>query len=378
MQLNHNRTRLIAAVGGVTFANILIFMQLGFMGALFTTSVFTHRNLDADIILAPSNFLSMREAQTFPRRRIFQALNHPAVTSGYPIYISQLFWTDPDKNDTAQFRTIGVPPDALEPIFVNETIQSQLNKLKQPDHALLDDKTRQLNPDITKTIHEKGLYNLELNDLQFQFVGTFQQGASFGDDGSIIVSVDAFMRLFPNRLPGTPTIALLHIKPGYNAKQVARELDALLPEGDTRAYTKQQFIDAEQNYQNSQTPIGFVFGFGVVMAFVVGLVIVYQVLTTDVQDHLAEYATFKAIGYSQNFFRGVIFEEALSLAILGFVPGLLASIILYRFASHATGLPIEMQFGRPAFVFTLTFIMCIISGFIATNKLAHADPADLF
>ncbi|WP_459554954.1 ABC transporter permease DevC [Lacunimicrobium album] len=378
LQLNHNRTRLIAAVGGVTFANILIFMQLGFMGALFSTSVFTHKNLSTDLVLLPSNFLSLREATSFPRRRIYQAESHPAVVSADPIYIGQVFWTDPVGGDTAQFRVLGVPPDSPDPIFLNETIQAELPKLKQPDKAILDIKTRQLNPDITKTIFEKGSYDLELNNLQFHFVGTFSQGGSFGDDGSIIVSTDAFMRLFRNRQPGTPTLALIHLAPGSDAHKVAREINALLPEGDTIAMTKQQFIDAEQNYQAQQTPIGFVFGFGVVMAFVVGLVIVYQVLTTDVQDHLAEYATFKAIGYSQGFFRGIVFEEALSLAILGFVPGLVVSIFLYAFASRATGLPIEMQFGRPAFVFSLTLIMCVLSGLIATNRLAHADPADLF
>ena len=54
----------------------------------------------------------------------------------------------------------------------------------------------------------------------------------------------------------------------------------------------------------------------------VGLVIVYQVLSTDVADHLREYATFKAMGYPHRFFLGIVFEEALILGVIGFVPGL--------------------------------------------------------
>ncbi len=137
-------------------------------------------------------------------------------------------------------------------------------------------------------------------------------------------------------------------------------------------------IAAEQSYQSSQTPIGFVFGFGVVIGVIVGLVIVYQVLTTDVQDHLGEYATLKAMGYRHRFFLGIVFEEALILAALGFLPGLVISLGLYRLAAAATALPIAMALTRPPFVLALTMVMCTVSGAIATRRLWAADPADLF
>ncbi len=71
---------------------------------------------------------------------------------------------------------------------------------------------------------------------------------------------------------------------------------------------------ADLSYQTTQRPTGVIFGFGVAMGVLVGLVIVYQVLSTDVADHLREYATFKAMGYPHRFFLSIVFEEA---AILG-------------------------------------------------------------
>jgi putative ABC transport system permease protein len=65
-----------------------------------------------------------------------------------------------------------------------------------------------------------------------------------------------------------------------------------------------------------------IFGFGVLIGVLVGLVIVYQVLSADVADHMREYATFKAMGYGPRFFLGIVLEEALVLGVLGFLPGL--------------------------------------------------------
>ena len=79
--------------------------------------------------------------------------------------------------------------------------------------------------------------------------------------------------------------------------------------------------EEDLRYQQTRRPTGIIFGFGVLIGVLVGLVIVYQVLSTDVADHLREYATFKAMGYGPGFFLGVVFEEALILGIMGFMPG---------------------------------------------------------
>lgn len=375
LQLKHNRTRLLAAVGGVTFANVLIFMQLGFMNALFETSVMTHRWLAADIVLVSSDFRSLREANPLPRARMFQALGVDGIESASPIYLATLQWTDPDTIDTTNFRVIGVDPN--DKVF-DDSQPLPIGMLKEPDTALLDRKMRDFNPAIEEAMKEKGQLEIEANNRQLMVVGLFDQGASFDVDGCMIVSDQTFLRLFPGRQPGAPTFAILRAKPGADVDLLAQQINQRLPEGDVIAFTKKEFVAAEQAYQARQTPIGFVFGFGVVMGVIVGLVIVYQVLSTDVQDHLSEYATFKAIGYSPGFFRSIVFEEAICLAALGFVPGMAISLALYRLASKATSLPVEMTWSRPIGVFVLTVIMCVASGLIAAKRLNAADPADLF
>ncbi len=375
LQLQHNKTRLIAAVGGVTFANILIFMQLGFMGALFESSVKLHRKWNADIVIASFDFRSLREANSLPRARMLQALAADGVAYATPVYVSPMTWTDPETGDTTSFRVMGVETE--QPVFLDETVQSQLHLLSQSDTALLDRASREINPNVVRAV-ETGAHRVEFGGRQVDVVGLFAIGASFSDDGTLIVSTQTFLRIFPQRSSATPTLVFVRCEPGSDIPQVTHDINAAFPEKDARAWTKDDFIQAEQDYQRSQTPIGFVFSFGVVIGLIVGLVIVYQVLTTDVQDHLAEYATFKAIGYSQRYFLSVIIEEAVSLAVLGFVPGLGISLLLYQMVANVTALPMSMPWTRPLLVSGATLVMCMISGALATRRLANANPADLF
>ena len=132
------------------------------------------------------------------------------------------------------------------------------------------------------------------------------------------------------------------------------------------------------DYWNKNTPIGYVFSFGVVVGLCVGGIIVYQILFADVCDHLKEYATLKAMGYTDRYLFGVVFQEAAILALLGYVPGLLVCLLLYRIAGNATALPLEMTWPRGAFVLVLTVLMCCIAGAIALRKVRSTDPAEVF
>jgi putative ABC transport system permease protein len=121
-----------------------------------------------------------------------------------------------------------------------------------------------------------------------------------------------------------------------------------------------------------------IFGFGTIVGFLVGTVIVYQILYSDVSDHLPEYATLKAMGYSDRYLMGVVLQEALILAILGFIPGFAVSLGLYGLIAQATLLPVVMSLNRATLVLSLTLTMCVASGAIALRKLQAADPADIF
>lgn len=142
--------------------------------------------------------------------------------------------------------------------------------------------------------------------------------------------------------------------------------------------TRDEFVQREVDYWSGSTPIGYVFTLGAVIGTIVGLIIVYQILFSDVQSHLAEYATLKAMGYTSAFLKGLVIRESFYLSVLGFVPALGLSILLYDQAAQATQLPMEMTIERGAVVFVVTVLMCAFSGLLAIRKLDNLDPAEVF
>jgi putative ABC transport system permease protein len=375
LQLTHNRGRLAAALAGVAFANILIFMQLGFLGALIESIRRPYVAMDADVIVSASDMNTLADGSPLPRQRMFEALSVPGVASATPLYYGRIDWKQPD----GTIRTLdvfGVDPAARA--FRAPAIDAARDAIKNADVAIIDAGTRNVPRRLFESIERGEPYRFEAKGRTLTVVGTFAIGGGFSADGYLIVSDQTFLRLFPQRASGAPNYILLRLEPDTDRNTVMTQLSSTLPDYDSAVRTVEQVVARDQAFQTTQRPIGIVFGFGIVIGVLVGVIIVYQVLSTDVADHIREYATFKAIGYRQRFFLGVVFEEALVLACLGFVPGLLVSIALYAAVSAATGLPLTMTIARPPLVLAGTLLMCTISGTIATRRLARANPADLF
>jgi putative ABC transport system permease protein len=217
----------------------------------------------------------------------------------------------------------------------------------------------------------------EVGNRRITVGGLFEMGTSFGVDATLLTSDTNFLRIFPQRRQGLIDIGVIRVRSGTDVAATRDALRASLP-NDVLVLTRDEYIHREQAFWDSNTPIGYVFTFGVIMGLVVGAIIVYQILFADVSDHLAEYATLKAMGYPNRFLFGVVFQEAVILAVLGFIPGLLISMGLYRVAGEATHLPLQMTTPLAVFVIVLAVVMCCVSGGIALRKIRSADPAEIF
>ncbi len=375
LQLKHEKSRLLVALAGIAFADVLMFMQLGFQASLYDSNTRVSRAMQGDIVLISPKALNLQNLSTLPRRRLLQAQDVPGVEGASALYVSNLTWKNPQTRLNATVQVLGFAPDA--PAFDLPEVNQQLDKLKLPDTVLFDRKARGKYAEAIAQLEQGKTLTTEVDRRTLTLAGVFSLGASFGADANLLTSDQTFQRLFPRRDPASISLGLLHLEPGYDAQEVAADLKQHLPE-DVRVLTQAEFVQFEENYWRVASPIGFVFGLGTVMAFVVGVVIVYQVLSTDVNAHLQEYATFKAMGYSNGYLLSIVFEEAIVLAFLGFVPGVILPLGLYAVAAKATALPIYMTASRAMLVLGLTLIMCVLSGAIATRKLQSADPADMF
>jgi putative ABC transport system permease protein len=263
-------------------------------------------------------------------------------------------------------------------------IQANLDKIKIPDVVLFDRNSRREFGNIAQKFEkEKTEQFIEIfpfNSLagyRVRVGGLFSLGSSFGVDGNLIVSDSTFIRILNNRPAEMIDVGAITLKPGANSQKIQRDLEANLP-NDVVVFTRQGFIDFEKEYWATRTPIGFILNLMLSMASVVGIVIVYQILYSNISNQLVAYATLKAIGYGNNYLFNVVFQQALILALLSYIPAYAICLGLYDFAMQATKLPIMMSLHNAIIVLISTILMCMISGALAMNQLRSTDPADIF
>lgn len=375
LQLTREKIRLIIALAGIAFAVILMFMQFGFQSALYDSAARFHQSLQGDLVMISARSKSLAYMEGFSWRRLHQALAFEGVESVRSIYVGFLDWKNPYQGNLRAIYVYGFEP--VDSIFNLPGVVENLDKLKPQENILFDRASRLEYGPIATDFDQGKLITSELGNRRVNVVGLFTLGPSFGADGNIIMSDINFLRLFPNRKLGEIEIGLIQLQPNTDAQKVLNILEFSLPK-DVKIFTHQGFVDFEKNYWKTSTAIGFIFSLGVGMGFIVGTVIVYQILYTDVSDHLAEYATLKAMGYKNLYLELVVLQEAIILSVLGYIPGFALSLGLYDLTQKATFLPIGMALDRALVVFVLTIVMCSISGVVAVRRLRKADPADIF
>lgn len=374
LQLTHNRTRFAAALAGVAFANVLVFVQLGIMNSMAVATLRPYDFFRADIIISAADANALADGGNVARQWMLQALADPDVIDGMGLFVANVPW---DRGQTdISLTTFGIDP--FKPAFIAPEIATDLNLLQVKNAAILDRLARGFTREEAGAIRPQTPLPFETEGGTVTAYATFSGGGGFGGDGYMLVSDQTFLLLFPARSSAAPDHILLRSKPGTNADEVSDRLRALISDSTLRIRSYADAMTEDLRYQQTRRPTGVIFGFGVFIGVLVGLIIIYQVLSTDVADHLREYATFKAMGYGSGFFLGIVFEEALVLGVLGFIPGLIVGTTILTVMGNMTTLPLSMTPLMALSVFVGTVVVSSLSGAIATRRVAAADPADLF
>lgn len=373
-QLIFDRTKLIAAISGVLFACVLVFMQLGFRDSLYASAASAPTKLSGDLFLMHKQSEAMWRPVQFKRSELMRALGNPAVAEVYPLYLALAPFKNIETRIKRTLMVYGLDPDSM--IFDLEEIKNMQFELRLKDTVLFDEFSR---PEFGSIGHllELGRDVTEINDYKVKILGLFRLGVSFAADGNVITSDLNFMRIFPGRNLNDIDLGVIRLYPGASVKQVQSELSDRLNEF-VNIFTYDELLQYEKDYWANTAPIGFIFGFGTVMGLVVGLVIVYQILFTDITNHRNEFATLKAMGYEHGYFVRVVFASAFFLALLGFIPGYILSVGLYQLAESQIFMPMPMTISKVMTVFMFILSMCAMAGFLAIRKLKVANPADMF
>ncbi len=381
LQLAKQKVRFFVALAGIAFVAVLMFMQIGFQDALYASATQVHKNLEGDLFLISSQYKSLTSTQSFPRIRLYQILGFNGIESVAPLYLQFAKLKNPINGRKYPIYVLGFEP--VKSIFKLPEIERNFQLLKIPDQVFFDRAARPEFGPIAEYFQNNQPITMEIFSYlatvgyKVKVSGLFSLGPSFGVDGNLIVSSSTFFKIFPEHGANEVDIGLIHLQANVNPRTILATLSKSLP-SDVIIMNRQEFIDFEKSYWTLRTPIGFVFNLMVMMAFVVGVIVVYQILYSNISTHFVQFATLKAMGFRNKYLLNVVFQQALILAVLGYIPGFAISLGLYDIAKDATKLPIVMDFSKGLLVFTSVIFMCLTSGFFSTNKLRKVDPAEIF
>ena len=387
-------TRAIVSVLGVAFALLLIFMQLGFRGAVGNTATIVYSKLSGDLVIRSPDYVHLYEPRTFERSWINMAAAHPDVECVDPFFIMLHRWQNPPRNDKCihappdgSFRTVGMMGIQLDrPVLQLEELTDRLDLIKDPNSMLVDRATRtEYGPENCRKFSDEDISKVtELGGIATRIAGHFQLGTGLATNGAVLINDIGFGQRAGIDILQRVSIGLVRLKPNRDADTVRESLIAWMKERDPRSEMAVQILTMneqkrwERQRWLNETPIGMIFSMGVVLSFIIGAAIVYMVLASDVANRLPEYATLKAMGYSPLYLAQTVLRQAWLLAIFGYMPSLFASMILYQITARLSGIPTFMTMERALGVFGLSVLMCTLSGLLAIRKIWKAEPASLF
>jgi len=364
-----NKKRTLAAIGGISFSLLLIFMQLGFLTTARITAGLVYDYFDYDLIITSAAYESMDEAGSFDKTRLVQARVIPGVEHVATLNYQRVRWRDPTRNYiSSSSMLLGYD---LNPAFIrDEEVKSNLNRIKKKDTVMLD---LYSHPDYgEKKLGREYVIGRE----KITIAAFYKLGISFHALGSVIVNLDTFQHL-TGKSPRHTAFGLVQTSPGADVEQVKKRLKDTLPP-DVLIYERQEFIRAEQDYFIKIKPVGIMFQAGTFVAFVVGAVILFQVLSTEISNRINEYATVKAMGFSNQYVYKVGAQQAIIFALMSYIPALPMAHGVSYLVQKTARLPMYLPFKLTLFVLFLALLMCTISGVLALRKVKRADPADLF
>jgi putative ABC transport system permease protein len=368
-----NKPRLLRSSGGIGFAVLLMLMQLGFEQAFFNASLELIRLFHGTLFVEQASKYRFATRDPFAPTVLGAARAVPGGAGVWPLYADwhDVFWKNPVDGKNSLVRVLAFDPE--HPVLRLPGLEGDLAALRDPDTVFVDRRARRF------LGMDKNASTAALNGHLVRIIGSFALGPDFENDGTVVVSSETFGKLLPNPAGGPPPVELgvVTLAAGKNPPTVQKALAAALPAG-IAVLTKPQLVELERKFQADVSSAGPIFWMGTLVGFIVGMLISYQIIYTDLSDQLPQYATMKAMGYATRYLVRVVLEQATLSALAGWVPAFLVSLVLFRIIGAIALLPLAMSVRLAVLSLALTVGMCLISAVLAVRRVIAADPAEVF
>jgi putative ABC transport system permease protein len=374
-QLSYHKMKLAAAASGVVVAVMLMLVQLGIRQGAMDNSVSFTRRVTADLVVVSPRTETIFRSTAFPRRLLYRLPSDRDVMTVSAVYMGQAQWRNKWDHLENPISVYGIEPN--ETMLHLPGYTDRTDAMNLADQVVFDALSRTNYGPVVKTLATEGPFETEINQRRMRVVAAIPIGISIVSDGNMYCSPANFWRLFPQRKPGAVDLGLVRLAPHANAQAVQTRLQQYLG-AEARVLTQPELVAAEIEFLRENAPIDFIFGMGTVVGFFIGVVVVYQILYTEVTNHLPQLATMKAMGFTDGYLAQLVLCQAFILSTLGYIPGFVLAMGLYEVAEKQIQMQFSMTTTRAVGVWIATLIMCSASAMIAVRKAWAADPAEVF
>ncbi len=400
--------RFIAAQAGIMFAVGLVTIQNGILNGFVKSSSLLVDNSQADIWIASEDMVQLVLTMPLSLEQLTQAQKVSGVQQAEPLIVRSARWRDPSN----QIQAVTIIGSSVNGVLFKpwNIIQGELAAFKEPYGVMVDESTlenlrvNQIGDTVTIAGLEARLVGITqgtqaITNSIFVFTSLKNANAYLttplktrtrckledGDLNCINVFDESEQQsgaqvgiAAPKALTQTDPITYILVKaePGQNIEQLQQRLNQALPK--TRAYRREEIAEKLQKYWKERTGIGFILSLGAGVGVLVGMIVVAQILYSSVSDHLKEFGTLKAMGAPDQVIYSVILEQALWMAILGYIPGMTLCAGVATWASATQGILILITPLSALTVFGITVFMCAGSAIFAIQKVTQVDPAIVF
>ncbi|MEM7725672.1 MAG: FtsX-like permease family protein [Cyanobacteria bacterium P01_A01_bin.45] len=402
--------RFLVAQAGIMFAVSLVTIQTGIFNGVIRSTIVLVEGSRADIWVASKKMVHLELTEPLLYDSVRKTEEIEGVARAEGLNIGSARWSVPNGKLTV-IKIFGFNP--RKGLFVpGQLLKGKVANLSRQPYTVILDKSKLKSLGVSK-IEDRA----QIRSLPAKVAGITQDTQSIVASTYIFASletanaylsanissrldckwilgdikcINVYEKVDPdskpeelkNKLPEPLSIndpilyVLVKAESDENLQQLKRRIEATIPE--SRAYTKQEMIHKIRTFWQRSTGIGFILGLGAVVGVIVGMVIVGQILYSSVSDHLKEFGTLKAMGASNKIIYGVIVEQALWMAILGYIPGMLLCWGLGTWTLVSQGIVILITPMTAVGVFGITVFMCVGSALFAIQKVSHVDPAIVF
>ncbi len=364
--LFHDRIRFIVALAGVTFAVVLITLQVGVFLKFLTNASVLIDHTDADIWITAHNLQNFDFGRPFSEKKVYEAREVPGVEWAETYLLAWGNWKTPmGSQETVQL--VGFNPETMLGAPWN-VVAGNPQDVKYFNSIFYDEGEENRLGDIPLG------GETEINNRRVRVIGKTRGIKSFVQSAIVFTSYKNAVNLsYITR--GNTVYILVKVAPGFSADEVKQRLEETVKDVDV--YTADEFRNKTRRYWMINTGAGVALMVTAVMGLVIGTIIVGNTIYASTTEHLKEFGTLKAIGASNWHLYKIIIEQALLNSTFGYGGGMVVTALAIQLMKKGK-LEVLLPWPVLAVVYIVTVLMCLGSSVLSIYKVTKIDPALVF